>query len=333
MRLVSGLVIGLVIASLAEARVAAADPEVENVELDAVSSSPCADAIAQLDPQGEVKPAPACKQLQRLAVNGLGTVALKRVVTSDAAIAGYVLVLSVEQPAGTRWKALWFSSGGCGAGTCVDYKPRSARLVRIDPTGVPNGDPAFGVEIESMVEVSHTFKDMGPAVTTAEHFRLACSARARVLDCKQMVLGGRGPDCRALGWHGTAVRYRCTGEAQLVPARSDDTAGIPQADVERMYTLMQHVDRVIADNFADCASLASQLDKLVARDAELFTLARGLASPAAALPAPFARELQHSVSRLIGAQTCALNVPVQDALGRTFHALGLKADFHLAPKP
>jgi hypothetical protein len=74
------------IATLAGTNVVTADPELVNVELDAVSSSPCADAIAALDPRGEIQPAPTCKRIQKLAVTGLGTVVLERVVMSDPAL-------------------------------------------------------------------------------------------------------------------------------------------------------------------------------------------------------------------------------------------------------
>jgi hypothetical protein len=315
------------IAALAGARVAVADPELVNVELDAVSSSPCADAIAALDPHGEIVPAPACKRLQKLAVTGLGTVVLERVVASDPALFGYELVLSIERPNEPVTKALGFAAGGCGAGTCVAYKPRSARLVRLSTA---NGDPAFGVEVESIVEISHTFRDMGAPSSVVEQFRLACASRARVLDCKQVAIGGRGEDCRVIGWHGTAVRYSCNAEAQLVPSRSDDTAGIPEADIEQIQTLLRDVDRVIGDNVTDCASLVTQLDKLIAHDADAVARVHALAKP---LPHSFDRELMSSLCRLEGSYTCLANVPAQDALGRLYAALGIKADFHLKPKP
>jgi hypothetical protein len=171
---------------------------------------------------------------------------------------------------------------------------------------------------------------MGPPRSVAEQFRLACASRARVLDCKQIVLGGRGDDCRVIGWHGTAVRYACNAEAQLVPGRSDDTAGIPEADIEQIQTLLRHVDRVIGDNVTDCASLVTQLDKLIAQDADAVAMVRALAKP---LPRSFDRELTSSVRRLDGAYTCLANVPAQDALGRLFTALGIEADFHFKPKP
>jgi hypothetical protein len=160
--------------------------------------------------------------------------------------------------------------------------------------------------------------------------RIACASRARVLDSKQIVLGGRNDDCRVIGWHGTAIRYACNAEAQLVPWRSDDTAGIPEADIEQVKELLFHVDRVIADNTNDCASLVMQLDKLIARDADAVAMVRALAKP---LPSSFDRELMSSLRRLDGAYTCLANVPAQDALGRLFTALGIKADFHLKPKP
>jgi hypothetical protein len=159
---------------------------------------------------------------------------------------------------------------------------------------------------------------------------LACASRARVLDCKQLVLGGRNDDCRVIGWHGTAVRYACNAEAQLVPWRSDDTAGIPEPDIEQVETLLRHVDRVIGDNVTDCASLVTQLDTLIARDADAVAIVHALAKP---LPHSFDRELMSSLRRLDGSYTCLANVPAQDALGRLFTALGIKADFHLKPKP
>ncbi len=311
-------------------KVADAEPldDLTDVELEPISSSPCDDATAQLDPQHEATKPPRCRQLQQLAVAGLGTVELDRWSGSTIST-GYVLVLLVRLPTETRFAVLGLWGGGCGAGTCVEYKPRSARLVRLG-----GSDRAFGVEVESTAEITHTFRDMGPPQSLPEDYRLACAARARVIDCKAIRLGGRSNDCRALGWDGTAVRYRCTGETQLVPGRAADTDGIPQADIERVAALLRDIDHTIAQNEYDCSELVKQLDKLLDREAEAIALARAIASPPGRLPGSLEHELFSSIRRLDGYGTCALDVPSQDALERLFHALGYaSANFHLPPKP
>jgi len=308
---------------------AAASGEITSVELEPISSSPCDDAIALLDPQHEVAPPPTCKKLDRLRVPDLGIVELDRVAGSSPT--GYALVLSVQlKPANVVFKTLTFDVGGCGAGTCVDYAQRSARIVRLDA----KPDPAFGVEVESVVHVSHTFGDLGPATDLPEHYRLACAARAGVLDCKEIAFGGRRDDCRVIGWRGTNVRYSCTGEAVLVPGRSSDIDGIPQAKVERIDQLMTHIDRTIWENRDDCPRIVKQLDKLIDREHDEFEVARTFNTPPGKLPKSLSRGLARGVDHLTGSHTCLTDQAVQAALNRLMGALGYNPMvFQLKPQP
>ena len=305
------LTIGICIATTIPA---GANDEVVNVELEPISRSPCDDAIAQLDPNHEIQPALTCKKVEQLRLGSTATIEIDRVVGMNASL-GYALVLSVHQrPDDTVWKLFRYASE-CHTGTCNDYTLRSAHLLQLDP----KGDPSFGLELETADHVSHTFKDMGSGGEFPMHDRLACAFRARVLDCKQITLGG---DCRVLGWNGTAVRYACTNEAQLVPMRGDDADGIPQADVERVSQLYSQIDRTIAENQRDCGDLVKQLDKLVDRERDAVSLARALNTPSGTLRQRFTMELRSSLTRLSGAHTCLEQKPVQDALARLTTALG-----------
>jgi hypothetical protein len=302
-----------------------ADGELTSVELQPVSASACEDTIAWLDPHHEASPALACKKLDQLKVPGLGTVELHRI---DVALgSGFAIVVVLRRDDNIEFRPLAFTSGGCATGTCVDHTFRRAHLVRLDPK-----DPTFGVEVDDDLIVSHTFKDMGPGYTSHAFYRLACASRARVLDCKEIVVGGRGTDCRVLGWHGTAVRYECAGETLLVPSRPDDMEGVPQIDADRVQKLDGQIDRVIAENQRDCADLVKQLDRLIDRERDGFALRRSLYS-GGKLPARFEKSILNSINRMSGAHTCLSDPAVQQALGRLWTALGYPVKASTSPRP
>src|SRR5262245_3731110 len=82
--------------------------------------SPCA-ALAK----GE-----RCERLQQLAVPGTDGVELYR--RPFVAGSGYTLELVVHVGARTTVAAVTISGGGCATGTCVEDRPRRARLRRLD---------------------------------------------------------------------------------------------------------------------------------------------------------------------------------------------------------
>jgi hypothetical protein len=301
-----------------------------SIELEHASGAPCDSAIARLDPQHEAQPALACTAVAHLAVPNLGAVELDRVARQPAEL-GYALVLVVKQPSDTWWKLIVPSRAGCTTGTCIAPSLRSANLVRLDA----NGDPAFGVEVETTLDVTYSHDVRPTHAKFLEHDRLACAARAGVLDCKELDIGGYGSDCRVLGWHGTSVRYSCVESAELVPGRvNDDTAGILEADLDRMWHLVNDLDRVLFENQRDCSELAKQLDRMLDRDRETVALARSINTPAGHLPKGFVAQLEQAMNRLSGGSgSCLLDPTSQAAIDRVFVALGYQAMKWPGPKP
>lgn len=293
----------------------ASDGEVSTLELEDASASPCDDAAAELDPQHEAQPPLACTRARRLRVAKLGTVELLRV--TGGLYDGFALVLAVHRPGGTLAAPILFAHGGCGAGTCREDDLRSARLVRLDP----KGDPAFGLEVEFEVDVTHTSRDLGAPYVQRDHYRAACAWRAGVLDCKQVVLGD---GCRMNGWTGTRVRYACTAQTELVPPRLADAPRIPQADLEAVEQLMSDLRREIWDNRDDCARMATRIGAVLDHDVDAAAIARSLNTPPSKIPARFARDLQHAFDPLTGAHTCFADKGVQAALHQLSRALGFR---------
>ena len=154
-----------------------------DVELDAVSSSPCADAaIAALDPARrdragtDVQVTPEARghraRHRRARARGgvrSGAVRLRARAVDRAA------ERARDEGARVRGRRL-----RCRDVRRVQAAIRAARSA--DRREWRSGISV--VEVESAVEISHTFRDLGAPSSVVEQFRLACASRARVLDCK-----------------------------------------------------------------------------------------------------------------------------------------------------
>lgn len=262
----------------------------------------------------------SCTRVERILVPELGTIEIDRVALPEPEATS--LVVTVRQGNQSRWLPLAIEGDTCSTGTCIGRNTESVHLVRLDP----KGSAAFGVELESTVRLSHTFHEMGPPESWAEHTRLACIARAGVTDCKLFIVDEHLEHCRVLGWKGTSVRTDCTRYEPLVTPRPDDTDGISQTDVEKLQQLDVDVRLAIGPNRGDCAELVKQLDKVIDRDRDAFAIARGH------LPAWVSKAITHDVADLSGGGSCLLHEPSQRALERLFAALGTPTSFKLQTK-
>ena len=200
----------------------------------------------------------------------------RRVVPGDS---GYTLELVVHSGTRTTVATLRTDSGGCAAGTCVEDRPRSARLRVLD---APHGAHAFGLDITSDVTVTHTYKEAKPIPPMVAYAAVGCVVTPDGAECIQLGVGDRWPACVAKGWRGTRARFECDDgahEVELAAPLQTSVAsvtlpGLSDYDASRVAALMQELVNNTFDDRADCAKLTNEVTTLFDGNPAIVTLAR-----------------------------------------------------------